>query len=249
MSRKKPTFYAKSLIFACLVTWLIGCDHRIETIAIAAGVNDNPCSRIRQIVGCNGPNALMGPLIMLKSTASQATVTVDQSQTLMPLPSNFIGLSYEADDLFSSKFISTGNLPALLRTLSPNGNLRIGGSTVDMMQPYPNKNVASLSQLALLIKQTHWKVGLAVNLASLVKGSVPLNTYTSLIRQEASDASHLLGTQLETLECGNEPQYYGQKPSYHYAVYLSYFGDCKQAIGQIAPVAGPDALTSGDGPT
>jgi hypothetical protein len=232
LSRKKPISYATVLVLVYLITALVACNHGIETLVMAAGVGENTT--------CFGTICSISP---------SSTVTVNEAQTLNPLPSDFIGLSYEANDLFSSKLTTQGNLPALLSTLSPNGNLRIGGSTVDMMQPYPNKDAMPLSELANLTHKTHWKVELAVNLDSLVKGSIPLNNYTSIIRQEASDASRLLGTQLEALECGNEPQYYGQKPSYHYAVYLSYFGDCKQAIGQIAPVAGPDALTSGDGPT
>ena len=184
-------------------------------------------------------------------TPAQATVTVDVTNpTKNQLPPDFIGLSYEAkDDLFSSDELTPqGNLPALLRTLSPNGNLRIGGSTVDWLPPYPNKNTEPLSKLALLTQQTNWRVELAVNLDSLVQKNISLKDYTSIIRQEASDASRLLGTHLEALVCGNEPEFYGQKPSYHYAVYLGYFNDCKNAIGQIAPVAGPDVLTTGEGP-
>ena len=204
----------------------------METFAIAAS---DPGSSIQ----------LIQPLV------PQATVTVDEAiSTAAQLPANFIGLSYEAtDDLFSSDELTPqGNLPALLRTLSSNGSLRIGGDGADTLPPYTKKNMEPLSKLALLMQQTNWKVELAINLASLVQGKIPLTNYTSTINQEASDASRLLGTHLETLECGNEPQYYGQKPSYHYAVYLSYFDACKKAIGQIAPVAGPDVLTSGDGP-
>jgi hypothetical protein len=181
---------------------------------------------------------------------SQATVTVDESRTLNPLPSDFIGLSYEASDLFSSDELTPqGNLPALLSTLSPNGNLRIGGNTVDTLPPYEPSisDISALSQLAHLMQKTHWKVELAAKLANLVKdGGGDIGKL--LIKQEALDASRLLGIQLEALECGNEPEFYGHPPSYHYAVYLSYFDDCKKAIGQIAPIAGPDVLTSGEGP-
>lgn len=238
MSTKKSTSHAAVLLLACLITSLIGSYHGMygmETFAIAA----------------SGPR-LMSGLINPTPSVSQATVSVDESHlTVAQLPADFIGLSYEAsDDLFSSDELTTqGNLPALLSTLSSKGNLRIGGDGVDTLPPYPNKDMKPLSQLALLTQKTNWSVELAVNLASLVHEKISLNDYTSLIRQEALDASRLLGTHLKALECGNEPQYYGTSPSYHYSVYLSYFDDCKKAIGQIAPVTGPDVLTSGDGPT
>jgi hypothetical protein len=231
---KKPTSYAAVLLLTFLLTSLIGPYQGIEALAIAA----------------SSPNRLMGEVIGNTPLASQAAVTVDETQpTNEQLPPDFIGLSYEArDDLFSSDKLTTqGNLPALLSTLSSNGNLRIGGSTVDWLSPYPNKNMEPLSQLALLTQKTNWEVELAVNLASLVQKKISLNDYTSLISQEASDASNLLGPHLKAFVCGNEPQYYGAKPSYHYAVYLGYFDDCKKAIRQKAPasaVAGPDVLTT-----
>ncbi|MBV9259139.1 MAG: fibronectin type III domain-containing protein [Ktedonobacteraceae bacterium] len=179
---------------------------------------------------------------------STASVTVDESHTIGSLPSDFIGLSYEANLLAKSWFDpSRGNLTSLLQTLSKHGSLRVGGNTVDRDVfwqpgglPVPSwaqtvVTPADIDRLANLARASNWKVRLAVNLGHLDANS---------IANEAQYASSSLGSYLEDLECGNEPNDYAHNglrgPSYDYMQYKADFATCAKAIGNAAPIAGPD---------
>jgi hypothetical protein len=184
----------------------------------------------------------------LTAAGLTATVTVNENQTGSSLPANFVGLSYEASQIPTTHFDPTqGNLVALLRTLNKDGNIRIGGNTVDREtfwqpggQTVPSWGTVvvtptDLDRLASFLRATNWKTELAVNLGHLDAAS---------ITSEASYAASALGHQLQDLECGNEPNDYAtnglRDSSYAYTQYKADFEACANAIQGRAPIAGPD---------
>jgi hypothetical protein len=68
------------------------------------------------------------------STTTTATLHLHPSQPGPRIPDNFIGLSYETNQLTEPSFFSPDNTGLIeqFRTLSPNGVLRIGGNTSDI---------------------------------------------------------------------------------------------------------------------
>jgi hypothetical protein len=70
----------------------------------------------------------------LAQTSSSGTLTIHSDQPGAPLPVNYIGLSYEIEQLSDPSFFSVGNTGLIeqFRALSPNGVLRLGGNTSDV---------------------------------------------------------------------------------------------------------------------
>src|SRR5580698_1174009 len=71
---------------------------------------------------------------LAQKPASAATLTLHPDAPGPTIPQNFIGLSYETQQLSDPAFFSPNNegLVAQFRELSPNGVLRIGGNTSDV---------------------------------------------------------------------------------------------------------------------
>lgn len=206
------------------------------------------CVLLLTITACTspfGPSSTSEPPIIYSGTSEH--VTVDITKTIGSLPAGFLGFSYEASTLPETTSFNAlqGNLVTLYHLLGQ-GNIRIGGNSVDrdtFWQPgnlqiptwasaiitYPD-----IDRLALFARRTGWHIELAVNLGHL---------NTSDIRSEASYAEAALGQKLTALECGNEPNDFGndlRPANYSYALYKIDFLACANAIGDIAPLAGPD---------
>ena len=157
-----------------------------------------------------------GTLLVAAQSASAATsvITISPTTTGTSLTGASAGLSFEADDLTLPGFAS-GDLAAYLDTLSPSSVIRVGGNTVDETfwtstgATAPSWSIgtitpADLTALGTLAKASGWKVILGVNLKEYNPTSAA---------NEAEYAQRDLGSSLEAIEIGNEPDLYSQYES------------------------------------
>ena len=167
--------------------------------------------------------ALSKPFSAIAQAATPTTsLTLHPDQAGARIPANFIGLSYEIEQLSDPSFFSSANtgLIAQFRALSPNGVLRLGGNTSDVgwwkpspSSPKPPMNVRkvvgepsadlsypiepqAITNLRGFLDATGWTCIFGINLAT--------NT-PELAADEAAFAAKTLGAKLEYFQLGNEP--------------------------------------------
>ncbi len=169
------------------------------------------------------------------------------------VPADFLGLSFEVRSLPAiADYATRGDLAALMRSLGP-GVMRFGGISADEQATWVGDGSArpgwarvgiteaDLTGLAALARETGWRVLLTVNLGH----------YDPLAAgQEAAAAHRLLGSYLEGIEIGNEPDLLVRKhlrgPGWGIVAYGPQAGAYRAAIAAAAPgtpIAGPDPST------
>ncbi|HTU73943.1 MAG TPA: glycosyl hydrolase family protein [Trebonia sp.] len=177
-------------------------------------------------------------------------ITISPTTTGTSLTGASAGLSFEASDLALPGFTG-GDLASYLDAISPSSVLRIGGNTVDETfwtstgEPAPSWAIATitpadLTALAGLARASGWKVILGVNLKQYDPARAA---------GEAQDAQAALGSYLQAIEIGNEPDLYAQYES-DPSAYLTDFASYVSAIRQAAPgvpIEGTDAAGAPDG--
>jgi hypothetical protein len=189
--------------------------------------------------------------VVFGSAASAATpvVAITQTTTGTSLAQNSLGFSFEASDLALSSFTS-GNLASYLKTLG-SSVMRIGGNTVDETywtstgETAPSWSIATinpadLTALNTLAKASGWKVILGVDM----KHYDPARA-----ADEAAHAVSALGSSLQAVEIGNEPDLYSQY-SGNTAQFFTDFQAYVSAITKAAPgvpIEGDDAANSPTG--
>jgi Ricin-type beta-trefoil lectin domain len=175
------------------------------------------------------------------AAAASTSITVTGTSAGHALPADFTGLSFEADSLSEDDFKNT-DLADYLKALGPTGLIRIGGNSADETfwtstgQSAPSWSEgtitpASLTDLATAISGTGWKVVLAVNLEQFS---------TARAADEAKYAEQILGSSLEAIEIGNEPNYYYTSDATYFSDFESYVAAIRKAVPGIG-IAGPDA--------
>ena len=168
-------------------------------------------------------------------SAAASVITISPTTTGTSLTAASAGLSFEADDLTLPGFAS-GDLAAYLDTISPSSVMRIGGNTVDETfwtstgETAPSWSIgtvtpADLTALAGLVKTSGWKVILGVNLKEYDPARAA---------NEAEYAQQALGSSLQAIEIGNEPDLYSQYES-DPAQFPVDFAAYASAIEQAAP--------------
>jgi hypothetical protein len=186
------------------------------------------------------------------------TVTVDTERKIGAIPADFIGLGYEVSSVAIPGVLSATNriYVQLVRTLSHQGVIRIGGNTSDDASYSPDKqavsankgtvvNDAMIRQLGNFLQATNWKLIWGLNLGSGDE------------RQAAAEAeavARAANGQLLAFEIGNEPDLFGRpaghRPkAYGYDEYLNEFRRYRAAIRAKvphAPFAGPDVASETD---
>jgi hypothetical protein len=180
-----------------------------------------------------------------------ASVSVDPSEAIGPVvPEDFLGLSFEVGSLPNlDSFASTGDLVNLMRSLG-NGVMRFGGISVDTEAAWADESAPpawahttvtpqDLAGLAALARASGWRVLLGVTLGHYEPAAAA---------QEAQVAQSLLGTSLEGIAIGNEPDRFvadGLRSSpWSFAEYVSEVQAYRAAIAAAAPgvpIVGPDA--------
>ncbi|MDG3010229.1 hypothetical protein G4X40_08700 [Rhodococcus sp. D2-41] len=202
------------------------------------------------------------PVSMALATTSAAadapdtvTVRVDANAPGRVIPRNFLGLSFEANQLHSPwTDPSKGNVSALLHNLG-DGNLRFSANQVDnsAWMPDPAKPAPAwakgqiitpddLTRVGDLAKSTGWSIDLGVNLKHFDPASAA---------NQVAAAQQRIGNSLRSIQIGNEPNVYlvsndpktGLPRPYTPQAYVSDARAYRQAIhaaDPTVPVAGPD---------
>jgi hypothetical protein len=184
--------------------------------------------------------------VMLPAPASEAGE---------PVPQSFLGLSFEVAALPQlAGYARRGDLVTLLRSLGP-GVLRFGGVTADediawgngaMPRPAWASGVVeagNLGELAALSARSGWHVLLTVGFGHYEPEAGA---------QEAAAAKALLGSSLDAIELGNEPDAYARHglradpwTFVQYDEQVASYRHSMEALAGPIPLAGPD--TSGSG--
>jgi hypothetical protein len=210
--------------------------------------------------GINDPIALLAATALALATglaaapsAAAATappvISVSPTTTGTSLTEASAGLSFEASDLALPGF-TAGDLASYLDTISPSSVMRIGGNTVDETfwtstgESAPSWSIATitpadLTALAALARASGWKVILGVNLKQYDPARAA---------NEAQYAQAALGTSLQAIEIGNEPDLYSQyqsDPSQYLTDFAAYVSAIRQAAPGV-PIEGTDAAGAPD---
>jgi hypothetical protein len=191
---------------------------------------------------CARPRAQAQPAI---------SVAVDYQAAGTPIPSDFIGLSYESAILTDAGYFSVDNTSVLglISRLGPAGVIRIGGNTSERTvwrpggEPVPPGMIAltpaSIDRLAAFLRAVGWKLTYGLNLA---RGT------PELAAEEATYVARAVGTNLLAFQIGNEPDGFGRwtavRPkTYDVAAFLAEWEPFHAAIRTRVPgarFAGPD---------
>ena len=159
----------------------------------------------------------------LAQSNAAATLTIHAEQQGPTLPPNYIGLSYEIEQLSDPSFFSAANTGLIeqVRALSPNGVLRLGGNTSDVgwwkptpdsKQPpmnirntgtgEPNSSLIysispeAITNLRAFLDATGWTCLFGINLGT--------NT-PDRAADQAAFVAKTLGSKLDYFQIGNEP--------------------------------------------
>ena len=191
-----------------------------------------------------------GPAPRRGQSAAAVNVSVNPRAPIGPVvPSDFLGLSFEGADLHAiAGYAGSGDLVELLRSLGP-GVMRFGGISADVSTAWLTEGLApawaqatvvpqDLAALAVLARETGWRVLLTVNLG---------HSDPAAAAQEAQVAHTQLGANLAGIAIGNEPDRYvadGLRPAgWAQAAYLTEVAAYRGAIAAAAPgvpIVGPD---------
>ena len=184
-------------------------------------------------------------------------MTIDRLDPGTPVPTGFLGLSFEAAALDQiSQYADRGDLVKLLRSLGP-GILRFGGITADRniglerRKAAPENrrrasraiNAAQLQAIGRLSRRSGWKVLLTVGMAHFEPVAAA---------REVAAAHRALGPNLTAVEIGNEPNAYGNHGfralpwiAQGYEEQVSEYREAIQALTPGVPIAGPGVSGSG----
>ncbi len=153
-------------------------------------------------------------------------ITVHSDQTVGSIAPDFIGLGYEISSVARLGLLSATNevYVQLVRNLSKQGVIRIGGNTADYASYSPSAAAVSapkttvvnedeaLRQLASFLNATGWRLIWGLDLG---KGSMAEAV------AEAKAVQRAAGSQLLAFEIGNEPDLFPHEkhrpPNYSYA--------------------------------
>jgi hypothetical protein len=202
------------------------------------------------LIGIMG--AALGPCARVRAQAQPAiSVAVDYEAAGTPIPSDFIGLSYESAILADGTYFTPGNKSVLnlISLLGPAGVIRIGGNTSERTVWRPGGEAAppgsialtpaGIDRLAAFLRAVGWKLIYGLNLA---RGT------PEQAAEEAAYVARAVGANLLAFQIGNEPDGFGRwtaiRPkTYAAADYLAEWTRFHAAIRArlpYAPFAGPD---------
>jgi hypothetical protein len=200
--------------------------------------------------------AMTSPVTASQQAArTYAWVTIHEAAPGRPVPSTFLGLSFELSSLGEvARLGERGNLVTLLRSLG-SGVLRFGGVSADTQVAWTDAQtprpawasqvigVEDLKRLARLASASGWRVLLTIGLAHFEPQAAA---------REAEAARTILGPWLAGIEVGNEPNAYANHDlrgqPWTFSQYASQASRYIEAIaaqgGSRLPLAGPDVSGS-----
>jgi hypothetical protein len=170
---------------------------------------------------------------LAQNTSTAATLTIHADQPGPTLPANYIGLSYEIEQLSDPSFFSAANTGLIeqFRALSPNGVLRLGGNTSDVGWWKPTSDSAQPPLPSNVVLQTPKGEKSPMDLAYAVTPEAVRNLSAFLdatgwtclyginlgsstparAADEAEFVHKTLGSKLEYFQVGNEPDGFGSR--------------------------------------
>jgi hypothetical protein len=207
--------------------------------------------RRRFLLGLAGGGAALVGRAFAQDGPVVARLAVDYENAGRPIAPDFIGLSYESAVVAANDFFTADNrtLLRLLRTLGPQGVLRIGGNTSERTlwrtqdTPAPRENFMitpfAIDRLAGFLRALGWRLIYGLNLAA----GTPEDAAA-----EAAYVARVAGPQLLAFQIGNEPDGFGRwsgvRPkTYDLPAFLDEWRRFHAAIRAAVPdarFAGPD---------
>ena len=167
------------------------------------------------------------------ATSQSQTLTLHPDQTGAMVPEDFIGLSYEIQQLSDPNFFAPSNtgLIAQFRALAPHGVLRLGGNTSDVgwWKPTPESKQPPLPANVVLRTPPGERSPMALSYAVTpeavrnLRGFLDATGWTTLFginlgtstperaAEEAVFVAKTLGSRLEYFQIGNEPDGFGRR--------------------------------------
>lgn len=190
------------------------------------------------------------PFASSAHAATQVSIRINPSRHLRAIPSNYMGLGYEASSVAMGT-LSADNRPyvQLVRNLGRDGVIRIGGNVSDFAlydangtpKWEPKDIVITLANIRALrgfLDATGWKLIWGLNL-----GGDRLDNAV----EEASAVASVMGDKLMALEFGNEPDLFTRSGhrtgNYDYQAWARDYRRYKSAVRAAlprVPLAGPD---------
>jgi hypothetical protein len=187
--------------------------------------------------------------------SAPVSVSIEPRAVIGPaVPRDFLGLSFETASVPDiAGYASRGDLVSLLRSLG-DGVIRFGGISADTEAAWEQAGAPpawsrttitrqQLAGIAGLARATGWRVLLTVNFG---------HDEPAAAAQEARAAQSLLGSSLEGIAIGNEPDRYVadglRSTPWSFADYLTEVAAYRTAIAAAAPgvqIVGPDASSGG----
>jgi len=184
-------------------------------------------------------------------------LAVDDTAPGHPIPSDFIGLSYETSILATADYFTPANrsVLGLIGRLGRSGVIRLGGNSTErtvwrtQTGPVAPKSFvitpASIDRLAAAVRELGWQVIYGLNLARGTPDEAAA---------EAVYVANALGSQLIAFQVGNEPDGFGlwtavRPGSYDFDAFLTEWRQFHAAIRSRLPhasFAGPDVAAETD---
>lgn len=199
---------------------------------------------------------------MSRTSQPDVTITVDAKHPGHRIPKDFVGLSFEANQLHSTwTGPAHSNVDELMRGLG-RGNIRFSANQVDRTAWMPDPKAAvpdwangqiitpgDLTRLGRLARASRWSVDLGVNLGQFDPAKAA---------NEARAAKRRIGDSLRSIQIGNEPNFYilapilqsGDRRPYTPQSYLEDSRIYRDAIRAAVPgvaIEGPDSVAAGTG--
>ena len=190
------------------------------------------------------------PFASSARAATSVSVHLDPSKRLRTIPSNYMGLGYEASSV-AMGILSADNRPyvQLVRNLGRDGVIRIGGNVSDFTlydangasKWEPKDTIITLANIRALrsfLDATGWKLIWGLNL-----GGDKLDNAV----EEAKAVAQVMGDKLIAMEIGNEPDLFTRSGhrtgNYDYQAWARDYRRYKSAVRAVlprVPFAGPD---------
>lgn len=218
----------------------------------------------RKFVACLAASAIKAPLgvSVAQSSKADACLTFGPSRSAVPVPEEFVGLSYESGQLANPDFFSAKNqaLVRIFRELAPKGNLRLGGGSseyttysdeapskppFEVFGPDTSKTAKQGTITSALALRNLRGFLEAVNWSCLYGLNLGQGTVENAVG-EAAAVHEILGPRLLAFQIGNEPDSFRRRfrpETYNPADFLTEWNRFHSAIVAKTPqakFAGPD---------
>jgi hypothetical protein len=171
---------------------------------------------------------------------STTVVSVDTSQTLVAIPPRYLGFSYETSNVCNVLFVWDGSkFEQLIKNIGPQV-MRFGGNSADKALWDPTGQYQCSSTQSVLTQQVIDALyAFEARVDAKLIWTVNLGNYApSTYSQEASYVLNTGGSNLLTIEIGNEPDLYNQngtRTNYTFNQYLSEWGTYRDMITSSNP--------------